>query len=97
VRVAGSVQEGGGEPHKRSRLTRTGSTFAAGTTGRRDRGEPIATEAAVDSMSGYKANAVTLTVGGGLSGQIIQFVAGAATDAEGDVVAGADVAAATTD
>ena len=72
--------------------------------------EDVYTEAAVDSMSGYQANVVTLTVGDELSGEIAQFAAGAATDdegnviagaggvaadAEGDVVAGADVAAAT--
>jgi len=74
--------------------------------------EDTDTEAAVDSMSGYNAQVVTLTVGDELSGQIAQFAAGAvaddqgnvvagvggvAADDEGDVVAGADVAAATTD
>lgn len=74
--------------------------------------EDVYTEAAVDSMSGYNANVVTLTVGDELSGEIAQFAAGAATDDEGnviagaggvaaddegDVVAGADVAAATSD
>ena len=73
--------------------------------------EDIYTEAAADSMSGYNAQVVTLTVGDELSGEIAQFVAGAvsddkgnvvagvggvAADAEGDVVAGADVAAGTT-
>ena len=74
--------------------------------------EDIYAEAAADSMSGYNAQVVTLTVGDELSGEIAQFVAGAVTDgagnvvagagdlaadAEGNVVAGADVAAATTD
>lgn len=70
------------------------------------------TEGAINDMSGYNANVVTLTVGDDLSGEIAQYTAGAATDAQGDVVAGesavaadsagdvaaaADVAAATTD
>ena len=74
--------------------------------------EDTYSEAAVDSMSGYNANVVTLTVGDELSGQIAQYTAGEATDAAGDVVAGegavaadsegdvaaaADVAAGTTD
>ena len=74
--------------------------------------EDVYSEAVVDSMKGYNANVVTLTAGDELSGQIASYVAGAATDdqgnvvagaggvaadAEGDVVAGADVAAATTD
>ena len=74
--------------------------------------EDIYAEAAVDSLSGYNAQVVTLTVGDELSGEIAQFAAGGvsddegnvvagaggvAADAEGDVVAGADVAAATTD
>ena len=74
--------------------------------------EDIYAEVAVDSLSGYNAQVVTLTVGDELSGEIAQFAAGAvsdddgnvvagvggvAADAEGDVVAGADVVAATTD
>ena len=50
--------------------------------------EDTYSEAAVNSMSGYNANVVTLTVGDELSGQIAQYTAGAATDADGDVVAG---------
>ncbi len=50
--------------------------------------EDIYAEAAVDSMSGYNAQVVTLTVGSELSGEISRFVAGAVTDAEGNVVAG---------
>jgi hypothetical protein len=72
----------------------------------------VYTEAAIDSMSGYTANVVTLTLDNELSGEIARFVAGAvsddegnviagiggvAADAEGDVVVGADVVAATTD
>jgi uncharacterized membrane protein len=39
------------------------------------------TEAAVDGMSGYKAQVVTLTVGDELSGEIAQFAAGTVTEA----------------
>jgi uncharacterized membrane protein len=74
--------------------------------------DDIYSEDVVDSMSGYSANVVTLTVGDELSGQIAQYTAGEATDDAGDVVAGesavaadssgdvaaaADVAAGTTD
>ena len=51
-------------------------------------------EAVIQSMSGYSANVVTLTVGDELSGQIASYVAGAATDDQGNVVAGAGVVAA---
>lgn len=50
--------------------------------------EDTESESVIDSMSGYNANAVTLTVGDELSGQIAQYRAAAATDAEGNVVAG---------
>ena len=56
--------------------------------------EDTYSEAAVDSMSGYNANVVTLTVGDELSGQIAQYTAGEATDAAGDVVAGEGAVAA---
>lgn len=46
-------------------------------------------EKVVKSMAGYSANVVTLTVGDELSGQIASYVAGAASDPAGDVVAGA--------
>ena len=46
-------------------------------------------EAVVKSMSGYSANVVTLTVGDELSGQIASYVAGAVTDDQGNVIAGA--------
>jgi hypothetical protein len=74
--------------------------------------EDIYSEEVVDSMSGYNANVVTLTVGSELSGQIATYTeaslsdaagdvvtaaGGAAADAEGNVVAGAEVAAADAD
>jgi len=51
--------------------------------------EDIYSEGVVDSLKGYNANVVTLTVGDELSGQIASYVAGAATDDQGNVVAGA--------
>ena len=74
--------------------------------------EDTYSEDAVNSLSGYNANVVTLTVGDELSGEIAQYTAAAATDdagnvvagegavaadAAGDVVAADDVAAGTTD
>ena len=56
--------------------------------------EDTYSEDAVNSMSGYSANVVTLTVGDELSGQIAQYTAGAATDADGNVVAGQTAVAA---
>ena len=52
-------------------------------------------EKAVDSLKGYNANVVTLTVGDELSGQIAAAVAGEAHDDQGNVVAGAAGVAAT--
>jgi uncharacterized membrane protein len=56
--------------------------------------EDIYSEAAVDSLKGYNANIVTLTVGDDLSGQIASFVAGEATDDQGNAIAGAGAVAA---
>jgi uncharacterized membrane protein len=56
--------------------------------------EDTQSEGVVDSMSGYNADVVTLTVGDELSGQIATYTEGAATDASGDVVAAAGGAAA---
>ena len=74
--------------------------------------EDTYSEGVINDMGGYEANVVTLTVGDDLSGEIAQYTAGAVTDdqgnivagetavaadAEGDVVAAADVAAGTVD
>jgi len=56
--------------------------------------EDAYTEDAVDSLSGYNAQVVTLTVGDELSGEIAQFAAGAVADDEGNVIAGVGGAAA---
>jgi uncharacterized membrane protein len=50
--------------------------------------EDTYTEDAINSMGGYDAQVVTLTVGDDLSGEIAQYASGAVTDAAGDVVAG---------
>jgi uncharacterized membrane protein len=50
--------------------------------------EDTYSEDVVDSLKGYNANVVTLTVGDELSGHIASYVAGAATDDQGNVVAG---------
>jgi len=49
--------------------------------------EDIHSESVINSMEGYNANVVTLTVGDELSGQIAQYTAGAAHDDQGNVVA----------
>jgi hypothetical protein len=74
--------------------------------------EDVYTEAAIDSISGYRTSVVALTLGSRLSGEVARFVArtvgdeegnvatragGVAADDEGDVAAGADVVAATSD
>jgi uncharacterized membrane protein len=59
--------------------------------------EDIDSEAVIDSLEGYNANVVTLTVGDELSGQIASYVAGEAHDDQGNVVAGAGGVAAASD
>jgi uncharacterized membrane protein len=56
--------------------------------------EDTESEGVINSMSGYNANVVTLTVGSDLSGQIAQYTAGEATDDQGNVVAGESAVAA---
>ena len=56
--------------------------------------EDVYSEGVVDSMAGYNANVVTLTVGSELSGQIASYTEGAVSDPEGNVVAGASYVAA---
>jgi len=110
--VGGMAGKALGRPIAKGDLKELGQALSPDTSAVLLLLEDIYTEAAVDSMSGYNAQVVTLTVGSELSGEIAQFVAGAvgddegnvvagvggvAADAEGDVVAGADMAAATTD
>ena len=101
-----------GRPFKKGDLEEIGEAMSPDSSAFLLLLEDTDTENAVDSMSGYNAQVVTLTVGDELSGEIAQFAAGGvsddeggvvagvggvAADAEGDVAAGADVAAATTD
>ncbi|MCB0001360.1 MAG: DUF1269 domain-containing protein [Anaerolineales bacterium] len=50
--------------------------------------EDTESEGVINSLQGYSADVVTLTVGDELSGQIASYVAGGAQDPEGNVVAG---------
>jgi hypothetical protein len=52
-------------------------------------GQDVYSEDVVDSMAGYNANVVTLTMGSELSGQIASYSEAAVSDPEGNVVAGA--------
>lgn len=54
-------------------------------------------EKVINSLDGYNANVVTLTVGDELSGQIAAFVAGEAHDDQGNVMAGAGGVGVSTD
>ncbi len=47
-------------------------------------------EALIDSVQGYDATVVTMTVGDELSGEIADFAAGYVTDADGNIVAAAE-------
>jgi uncharacterized membrane protein len=101
-----------GRPIKKGDLEEIGDAFDPDSSGFLFLLEDIYSEEVVDSLSGYNANVVTLTVGDELSGEIAKYTAGAVTDdagnvvagesvvaadAEGDVAAAADVAAGTTD
>lgn len=55
--------------------------------------EDIQSEVVINKMEGFNANVITLTVGDELSGEIAQFVAGAAHDDEGNVIAGESIIA----
>ncbi len=59
--------------------------------------EDVASEAAIDSLKGYNANVITLTVGDDLSGQIASYVSAQATDDQGNAVAVEGVVAADAD
>lgn len=52
--------------------------------------EDTYSESVINSMGGYNANVVTLTVGGDLSGEIAQYASGSASTDDGDVVVGTD-------
>lgn len=52
--------------------------------------EDSETEGFVDSVGGYNANVVTLTIGDELSSEIAQYASGYVMDADGNVVSAAD-------
>jgi uncharacterized membrane protein len=83
-----------GRPFKKGDLEEIGEAMSPDTSGILLLLEDIYSEQAVDSMSGYNANVVTLTVGDELSGEIAQYQAGAMTDDTGNVVAGESAVAA---
>jgi uncharacterized membrane protein len=55
--------------------------------------EDVESEQVIQSMAGYNANVVTLTVGDELSGEIASYVAGQATDDKGNVIEGESLTA----
>ena len=107
--VGGAAGKYLGRPISKGDLKEIGTAMTPDTSAILLMLEDAETEDVVKGMSGYSANVVTLTVGDELSGQIASYVAGAArddqgnvvageagvaADAEGNVAAGADVAAA---
>jgi uncharacterized membrane protein len=83
-----------GRPFSKGDLKEIGDAMAPDSSAFLLLVEDVDSEAAVDSMKGYNANVVTLTVGDDLSGQIAQYTAGEATDDQGNVVAGEGAVAA---
>ncbi|MCB9105495.1 MAG: DUF1269 domain-containing protein [Anaerolineales bacterium] len=78
-----------GRPFSRGDLKEIGEAMSPDSSAFLLLVEDIDSEVVVDSLEGYNANVVTLTVGDELSGQIAAFVAGEAHDDQGNVVAGA--------
>jgi len=78
-----------GRPISKGDLTEIGEALSPDSSAFLLLLEDTYSEDVVDSLKGYNANVVTLTVGDELSGQIASYVAGEATDDQGNVVAGA--------
>ena len=78
-----------GRPFKKGDLEEIGAALSPDSSAFLLLLEDIYSEGVVDSLKGYNANVVTLTVGDDLSGEIKSYVAGEATDDQGNVVAGA--------
>ncbi len=83
-----------GRPIKKGDLKEIGEALSPDTSALLMLLEDVYTEAAVDSMAGYNAQVVTLTVGDELSGELAQYASGAVVDDEGNVVAGESLVAA---
>jgi uncharacterized membrane protein len=79
-----------GRPFKKGDLKEIGQAMSPDSSAFLLLLEDTYSEGVVNSLSGYNANVVTLTVGDDLSGEIQSYVAGEATDDAGDEV---DVAA----
>jgi uncharacterized membrane protein len=86
-----------GRPIKKGDLKEIGEAMSPDSSALLLLLEDVYTEAAVDSMAGYNAQVVTLTVGDELSGEIAQYAAGAVADDEGNVVAGESLVVADAD
>ena len=87
--VGGAAGKYLGRPIKKGDLKEIGAAMSPDSSAFLLLLEDMDTEDVVKGMAGYNANVVTLTVGDELSGQIASYVAGAATDDQGNVVAGA--------
>ena len=83
-----------GRPFSKGDLKEIGEAMSPDTSAFLLLVEDIDSESVIDSIQGYSANVVTLTVGDELSGQIAAYVAGEAHDDQGNVVAGTGGAAA---
>ena len=78
-----------GRPISKGDLKEIGEALTPNTSALLMLLEDTESEGVIQNMQGYSANVVTLTVGDELSGQIAAYVAGEATDDQGNVVAGA--------
>ena len=78
-----------GRPFKQDDLEQIGAAMQPDSSAFLLLLEDTYSEGVVDNLKGYNANVVTLTVGDELSGQIASYVAGEASDDQGNVVAGA--------
>jgi len=87
--VGGAAGKYLGRPIKKGDLKEIGEAMQPDTSAFLLLLEDKDSEELIKSMSGYSANVVTLTIGDELSGQIASYVAGAAMDDQGNVVAGA--------
>jgi uncharacterized membrane protein len=83
-----------GRPISKGDLQEIGSALSPDTSFLLLLLEDKESEDVIKSMKGYSADVVTLTVGDELSGQIASYVAGAAQDPSGNVVAGEGAVAA---
>ena len=77
--VGGAAGKYLGRPFSKGDLEEIGDAMAPDSSAFLLLVEDVNSEAAVDSMKGYNANVVTLTVGDDLSGEIASYVAGEAT------------------